>query len=648
MTFILPTALNLHTDTAQDNVGSIGGGLTLKSKSGGNLPITDYASRIQYASDMYGGTGTAQGVFFGTDRQNNKGELDAITGNPLLLIWSVQFNSPNRIQVADIAQGGVRLWVGAGSDPINNYREYYIGGNDTPFASAMAGPATICVDLNSQGFDSETGYFDAEDVSAYGIATVHESISGTQFGEIHCQRAFVLEAGKAASDLPFFVNNPLVLTETFASGGVDILMNGGEGDTLQVFVGTAMLSYDLSYNDSVGNVTNTAISFVEAWNTSTDSNVSQYIATSNGGGSMTFTAITATEGQVLPVFSNGGGGSLQTTVVSGDTGKEYTPLTSTDFDDAVSAVQGVDYSDKIGNWLTKVGSTYFIPVPFAFGDGTNPISFNDNDVNVESPTNNSTGQQNFRIEDSTMSVFLRLRTTYAADDENYDNVYLGGTYTWGTAAPWDFDVASSNASCTLAGTFKGMGDFTMGSCVMASGNFNLNYAGTVKSKGADITDITITGNLSIMGDSVVSFTDVSCDGAIDFDTAGTYSFAGGELGYFTNSSGGNIVINVASDVRYDNYNEEDSITIAQATRSLTLTGLVTGTEVRVFDSTTLEAIGGVEDSDYTGTFTMPISANSVNIVVHHLEYEWLSLPAVDTSSSKSILIQQRFDRGYSA
>ena len=151
-----------------------------------------------------------------------------------------------------------------------------------------------------------------------------------------------------------------------------------------------------------------------------------------------------------------------------------------------------------------------------------------------------------------------------------------------------------------------------------------------------------------MGDSVVSFTDVSCDGAIDFDTAGTYSFAGGELGYFTNSSGGNIVINVASDVRYDNYNEEDSITIAQATRSLTLTGLVTGTEVRVFDSTTLEALGGVEDSDLSGTFTMPISANSVNIVVHHLEYEWLSLPSVDTSSSKSILIQQRFDRGYSA
>tara|TARA_R110002126_G_scaffold4762_7_gene24733 strand:+ start:1963 stop:3894 length:1932 start_codon:yes stop_codon:yes gene_type:complete len=643
MTFILPTALNLHRDTAQNNVGSIGGGLTLKSKSGGNLPITEYASRIQYASDIYGGTATAQGVFFGTDGQNNRGELDASTGNPLLLIWSVQFNSPNRIQVADIAQGGVRLWVGAGSDPINNYREYYIGGNDTPFASAMAGPATICVDLNSQGFDSQTGYFDAEDVSAYGIATVHESISGDQFGEIHCQRAFVLEAGKAASDLPFFVNNPIVIPQTFASGGVDILMNGGEGDTLQVFVDNAHLSYALSYNDSVGNVTNTAISFVEAWNTSTNFNVSQYIATSNGGGSMTFTAITAIEGQVLPVFS-GDGGSLQTVVVEGDTGKAHQPLYSTDFDAAVSAVQGVDYSDKIGNWLTKVGSTYFIPVPFAFGDGTNPISFNDNDVNVESPTNNSTGQQNFRIEDSTMSVFLRLRTTYAEDDENYDNVYLGGTYTWGTAAPWDFDVASSNASCILAGTFKGMGDFTMGSCVTASGDFNCN----VKSKGADITDITITGNLSIMGDSVVSFTDVSCDGAIDFDTAGTYSFAGGELGYFTNSSGGNIVINVASDVRYDNYNEEDSITIAQATRSLTLTGLVTGTEVRVFDSTTLEALGGVEDSDLSGTFTMPISANSVNIVVHHLEYEWLSLPSVDTSSSKSILIQQRFDRGYSA
>ena len=667
MTFILPTALRLHTQTADDNVGTDGSvtdsstgdsSLILRSKSGGNLPITDSASRVQYYDNSYGmGGGAAQGVFFGmsSTSQATVGSFDPST-DPLLMVWSVQFNSPNRIQVADQSEGGVRFWVGSGSTPNQNYREYYIGGNDTPFASAMAGPVTICVDLNSQGYDNQVGTFVSTDVSAYGIATVHESISGSQYGEIHCQRAHLLQASasSATKPIPFFLTNPIVSPETFATCGVEIISNGAVGDTLEVGIDFASFTYTLVTNDANGNVANTAISFVAAWNASTDSDVSDYTATHDGAGRMIFTHDTAVDGEVLyPSSIPDGSFSMFTADTTGVTGATYTPLLSTSFDSAVTAVQGIDYSDKIGNWLTKTGSTYFIPVPFAFGNGVQPINFSDNNVSVESPANAATGQKNFRTETRTMAVFSRVRldSVYAAGaaTSSYDSISLGGTYTWGTPSPWDFNIDGEKSNVALSGTFKGMGDITMGSTVTASGAFTLDSAATVISSGADISDININGNLKILGKSVTTFNNVDCSGNITFASDGEYSFTGqGSLGTFINDSGSNITINIAIGVAYTNNNVDSSITINQITKTLTLTGLVTGTEVRVYDSTTFAALGGIEDSASSGIFTMNLTSNQVDIVIHHIEYVHIRLSGIDSTESINTPIVQRLDRGYSA
>ena len=666
MTFILPTALCPHTQSALDNVGTAGSvtdsftgdvSLELRSKSGGNLPITDSASRVQYSDNNYGmGGGAAQGVFFGmsSTSQQTIGSVNAT--DPLLMIWSVQFNSPNRIQVADQAAGGVRFWVGSGSTPYENYREYYIGGNDTPFASAMAGPVTICVDLNASNYENSVGTFVATNVSAYGIATVHESISGTQFGEIHCQRAHLLQASasSATKPIPFFLTNPIVSPETFATCGVEILSNGDVGDTLQVDIDTASFTYTLVTNDAIGNTANTAISFVAAWNASSDSDVSDYTATHDGGGRMIFTHDTAVSGEVLYPMSSPSGNVMFTSETTGATGATYTPLTVTNFDSAVTAVQGLDYSDKIGNWLTKTGSTYFIPVPFAFGNGVQPINFTDNNVSVESPANAATGQKNFRTESRTMAVFSRVRldSDYAAGaaTSSYDSISLGGTYTWGTNSPWDFNIDGTKSNVALSGTFKGMGDITMGSTVTASGAFTLDSGAKVISSGADISDINITGNLKILGKTVTTFNNVDCSGNITFSDDGEYSFTGqGSLGgTFVNDSGSNITINIAIGVAYTNNNADSSITINQVTKTLTLTGLVTGTEVRVYDSTTFAALGGIEDSASSGIFTMNLTSNQVDIVIHHIEYVHIRLAGIDSTESINTPIVQRLDRGYSA
>ena len=78
--------------------------------------------------------------------------------------------------------------------------------------------------------------------------------------------------------------------------------------------------------------------------------------------------------------------------------------------------------------------------------------------------------------------------------------------------------------------------------------------------------------------------------------------------------------------------------------SLTLTGLQSNSEVRVFDAGTTTEIAGVENSGTT--FTANISASSVDIVVHSLGYEYQKIEGADTSSNLTLPIQQRVDRNY--
>lgn len=78
--------------------------------------------------------------------------------------------------------------------------------------------------------------------------------------------------------------------------------------------------------------------------------------------------------------------------------------------------------------------------------------------------------------------------------------------------------------------------------------------------------------------------------------------------------------------------------------ALTLTGLQSNSEVRVFNAGTTTELAGVENSGTT--FTANISASSVDIVVHSLGYEYQKIEGADTSSNLTLPIQQRVDRNY--
>ena len=78
--------------------------------------------------------------------------------------------------------------------------------------------------------------------------------------------------------------------------------------------------------------------------------------------------------------------------------------------------------------------------------------------------------------------------------------------------------------------------------------------------------------------------------------------------------------------------------------ALTLTGLQSNSEVRIYQAGTTTEIDGVENSGTT--FATKTSESSVDIVVHALGYEYRRLKSVDTSQNLTLPISQRVDRYY--
>mgnify|MGYP003144755003 CR=1 FL=1 len=512
MAFNLPTQQNLHTSSSNNNRGTIGGVASLATKSGGNLPISTNASQV-INSTASNASGPPAGVFFGMDGNTSTSTYDATQGARVFL-WSLQYNAPNRIQTSDFANGGSRFWLGSGANPSTSYKEFIIGGNDTPFCASQAGPVTMCIDISDSSNENVIGSFDPTQISAYGHASVRTNLVGGSTLQTFFQRSFLFTTTKGSSNLPTFTG-------------------------------------------------------------------------------------------------------------------------ASSFDDAVNTVQGDDYTNKIGSWLTKSGTSFFIPCPFSFGNGVDAVDFDDSGVSVVSPESNARNQENFRLTTNAMRIYLDTRNNAA------DSVILSGSYAWGTAAQWDFNI-SNDSSCLLSGNFSGMGDFLMGSSVTASGSFNLSAGNSVISAGAVIDGITVAGDLSLNGDAVTAFTGLNIGGALDFDTAGTYTLTNCTIQEVTNSSGGNVIINNAGSKI--NVNTGPNISIVSPPTQLTFTSLKPNTEVRVYDAGTINELAGVENS--TDVFTTPLTVASVDVRIFNIQYKPITLRGVDTTANVNLQIQQQTDPNF--
>jgi hypothetical protein len=142
--------------------------------------------------------------------------------------------------------------------------------------------------------------------------------------------------------------------------------------------------------------------------------------------------------------------------------------------------------------------------------------------------------------------------------------------------------------------------------------------------------------------TAATVTNVTCTGQMDFTTAGTYNLVGCEIDEVTNSSGGAITLNLSGGTTIAT-NTGPNITLASST-TFELTGLIAGSEVRVYQAGTTTEVDGVENS--STTFSATIAIPSVDLVIFNTQYKPLRTLAIDTTVNVNLPIQQIFDRNY--
>jgi len=533
MTFSLPTVNNTHeTNGAGDPLfdSEIGSPNAVNTKTAGNLPITKDGSQFTITSDL-----TLSGVQYLF--QTAPSSYDVSTSTKVLL-WHNQFNAPNRIQVSDLANGGVRLRLTSGTTALEtDYKEWNIGGNDTPFAECIKGQVPFVIDLNAGSATTTAGTFDNTDVTRYALLVSSDFVVGTQ-GNINFQgKSFVLGTDKGDIDIP-------------------------------VFTGTS------------------------------------------------------------------------------------------DFVQAVTLVQGTDYTNKIGNWIRQSGSVVYIDMPFQIGDASSATTFSDNGVTVVSPASNNAADPRFQLTNQAMQVHLNLRNNVA------DTATLTGTYLWGTRANFNFDQSDASLTDITGATFRGMGDFTVGSSVSGAANFD--NAGSVKlsNSSVDINGSTVSNTFASnalhftggpMDISNMRFESYAGKHAILIDTIGSYTLTdvffdqSGTADIETTHTTGTVTINLLGTTTVPTITNTGGgiVVLNFPDRVLTLNNVVADSRIYVVDTTNTVTL--FNEIPVTSPFVGSIASDgtdvdlSIRVRNGTLPYKTFDTTATLTTAGVSINVNQVSD-----
>ncbi|RLD00698.1 MAG: hypothetical protein DRI46_06810 [Chloroflexi bacterium] len=257
------------------------------------------------------------------------------------------------------------------------------------------------------------------------------------------------------------------------------------------------------------------------------------------------------------------------------------------FEELINEILGVSIDTKTGTWVAKLSNSYFIPVAFQIGDTSTATHFDCSGKTVISPEDNTPADPRFRLGLQACRVYIVLR------DSAVDYADLSkSAWTWGTAAAFDLNV-SNDSTITIAGaTFSGMGDFTIGTSVSGAANFALADGYDVISNGADIDGSTLLGtgdlvinsatngdlsNVTVAGDLRVN---IAADTTLDF----TNVVVTGDV--FNDATGYTLTINSlsGSSLTTTEPGTGDGQVNIVSVYTLTLTGIVTGSEVRIYDN----------------------------------------------------------------
>ena len=299
-------------------------------------------------------------------------------------------------------------------------------------------------------------------------------------------------------------------------------------------------------------------------------------------------------------------------------------------------------------------------IPIALGNGSTDISFVDSEKSIAFPPL-ADGVNTFQNYLDSLGVQINATS---GSTVKLTNSQIGAS------VPYSFDVLAESGSTI---------DLTGNSYVFATASLDADakynrqlFVGGqgVKHNESEIRNSTFIVNDQLpINNGVVDWdsnTDIESSNfelssgttsghAVKIATAGTYTFTdlnftgfgadGTHSASVFNDSGGAVTINVFGGNAPTVKNGTGSSTTVNVLTTLTLTGLQANSEVRVFDAGTTTELAGEENSGTS--FTANISANTVDIVIHSLGYEYQKIQGADTSSNITLPIQQRIDRNYS-
>ena len=272
------------------------------------------------------------------------------------------------------------------------------------------------------------------------------------------------------------------------------------------------------------------------------------------------------------------------------------------------------------------------------------------------------------------SSFNTIEVNNASSDIVLTNVSIKSL---STASPGRL-VCNANASFVLEScTFENMsGTWTFGGTNSAATNCVFRGAGQILPKGGDMTGTRITGyegtadtgalNWDVatatagLLDDMTFVKGTASTHAMEFDATNsptTINLSGHSYSGYNASNGqtdstilirrttGTVTINVSAGDTPSYKSLGATVSVVSST-TVTLTGLVANTEVRVYDTSDDSVVDGVENSGTSFAFSYT-SGENVYIRIFHIDY----LPADITNftipaSNTSLPIQQIFDRNF--
>lgn len=295
--------------------------------------------------------------------------------------------------------------------------------------------------------------------------------------------------------------------------------------------------------------------------------------------------------------------------------------------------------------VQRINSVYFVSTNLTVGGSTNTFFEDDNQIVVfeDQPVNTDL----YKIEPlGTATTSFKLRNSV---------IKSASTST-------RFDLLMNNAGLD---TFEFLGNsvvnadavrFKLGQSISSTVFQGCNQ---IQTGGASFEENTVSGSIDTNGallwpdgTSVKNCSFTNNSKAIQINTIGTKDFIGitflGNITDINNTSGSAVIVNVSGGGTATGVTYTGSSVTVQSAATLTLTGIIDGSEVRIYSAGTTTELYGIESKeagvDPAYSYT---SAQPVDIVVHNINYNYWRINNYSLASSDSSLpISQVYDRNY--